>query len=76
MFVFHEPNEPSGGTPSRIELPAFLGSGIASPERRAPLAMPGPIVEAGHGSPTGTSRGPEPGAAGAAPTPGEATDPT
>ena len=76
VFVFHEPNEPSGGTPSCIELLAFLGSGVASPELRAPLAMAGPIVEADHPIPTGTSRGTEPGAAGAEPTPGAAADPT
>ena len=33
VYVFHEPNEPSGGKPSRIEIVVFLASGTGSPER-------------------------------------------
>ncbi|MCJ2074312.1 hypothetical protein MKK68_01370 [Methylobacterium sp. E-016] len=71
VFVFHEPNEPSGGAPSRIELAVFLASGNGSPEHRALLTMIGSLVEAGHAGSAPAVRGPEPGAAGAEPTPGE-----
>lgn len=75
VFVFHEPNGPSGGSPSRIELAAFLAFGNESPEHRALLTMIGSLVEAGHAGSAPPVRGPEPGAAGAEPTPGEATAP-
>ncbi|MCJ2044052.1 hypothetical protein MKK58_05825 [Methylobacterium sp. J-078] len=70
VFVFHEPNGPSGGTPARIAIPEFLASDLGSPERRGLLAMIGSLVEAGH-SPS-SAAAPEPGAAAAEPTPGEA----
>ena len=72
VFVFHEPNGPSGGTPSRIELAAFLASGSGSPEHRTLLTMIGSLVGTAHAGSGTTDRGPEPGAAGAEPTPGEA----
>ncbi|QEE41034.1 MULTISPECIES: hypothetical protein [unclassified Methylobacterium] len=72
VFVYHEPNVLSGGSPSRIELAAFLVSGSGSPEHRALLTMIGSLVEAGHAGSTASVRGPGPGAAGAEPTPGEA----
>ncbi|WP_246733430.1 hypothetical protein [Methylobacterium sp. BTF04] len=68
--MFDEPNGPSVGNLVRIELSAFLGSNKGSPEHRALLTMIGSLVEAGHTDPV---RGPEPGTAGAEPTPGEAT---
>lgn len=72
VFVFHEPNGPSGGTPSRIELAAFLASGSGSPEHRTLLTMIGSLVGTAHAGSGTIDRGPEPGAAGAEPTPGEA----
>ena len=68
VYVFHEPNGPSGGKPSRIEIAAFLAVGTGSPERQALLAMIGSsVAHAGTTPPV-----PEPGAAGAEPSPGEA----
>ena len=71
VFVLHEPNGPSGGRPSRIELSAFLGSGTGSPERLALLGMIGSLVAVPLLAVPATSGGPEPGAAGAEPSPGE-----
>lgn len=71
VFVFHEPNGPSGGKPYRIELSAFLASGDGSPERLALLRMVGSLVELVHPAPPPSPRGPEAGAAGAEPSPGE-----
>lgn len=71
-FVFHEPNGPSGGTPSRIGIADFLATDAGAPERIALLRMIGTLVEAGHAAPPGREPGPEPGAAAAEPTPGEA----
>ena len=75
IFVFHEPNGPSGEGPSRIELKAFLGSGSGSPERLALLRMIGSLIEIGHAASPPFTRGPEPGAAGAEPSPGEEVSP-
>lgn len=69
VFVFHDPNGPSGGMASRIELASFLGSENGSPEHQALLVMIGTLVGAEHES--GAPTVPEPGAAGAEPTPGE-----
>ena len=71
VFVLHEPNGPSGGRPSRIELSAFLGSGTGSPERLALLGMIGSLVVVSLVAVPASSVGPEPGAAGAEPSPGE-----
>lgn len=71
VFVFHEPNGPSGGSPSRIELSAFLASGDGSPERLALLRLIGSLVELAHATPPTSPLGPEMGAAGAEPSPGE-----
>lgn len=75
VFVFHEPNGPSGGTPSRIGLTDFLASDAGAPERVGLLRMIGSLVEAGHSAAQGHGPGPEPGAAAAEPTPGEAAPP-
>ncbi|GEP00009.1 hypothetical protein [Methylobacterium haplocladii] len=72
VFVFHEPNEASGGTATRIGIVDFLSTDLGSPERRELLRMIGTLVEAGHASPANRDTGPEPGAAAAEPTPGEA----
>ncbi|GJE55236.1 MULTISPECIES: hypothetical protein [Methylobacterium] len=72
VFVFHEPNGPSGGTPTRIGILEFLSTDLGSPERRDLLRMIGTLVEAGHSQPAPREPGPEPGAAAAEPTPGEA----
>jgi hypothetical protein len=71
VFVFHEPNGPSGGRPSRIELPTFLAAEGGSPERLALFGMIGSLVEVADDAPPTSARGPEPGAAGAEPSPGE-----
>lgn len=70
VFHFHEPNGPSEGTLVRIEIPDFLSSDAGSPERRSLLRMIGTLVEEGHAP--SSVQGPEPGAAAAEPTPGEA----
>ena len=71
VFVYHEPNGPSGGEPSRIELLAFLASGDGSPERLGLLRMIGSLVELAHAAQPPSTGGPETGAAGAEPSPGE-----
>lgn len=71
VFVLHEPNDPSGGIPERIELKNFLAHGTGSPENRALLGMIGAIVLSDRAVPTERVARPEPGAAGAEPTPGE-----
>ena len=72
VYVFHEPNVPSGGRPSRIDLAAFLASANGSPEHRALLGMIGSLVGTDRVGLALRTRTPEPGAAGAEPTPGEA----
>jgi len=71
VFVFHEPNAPSGGTPERVALAAFLARDEGSPQQQALLGMIGSLVARGHEASVGSVDGPEPGAAGAEPTPGE-----
>ena len=71
VFVFHEPNGPSGGRPTRIELSTFLVSGGGSPERLALPRMIGSLVEVTDATSPLSPGGPEPGAAGAEPSPGE-----
>ena len=71
VFVFHEPNGPSGGRPSRIELSTFLASEGGSPERLALLHMIGTLIEVAHTASPPSPGGPEPGAAGAESSPGE-----
>lgn len=71
VFVLHEPNGPSGGRPSRIDLSTFLSSGADSPERLALLGVIGSLVATSGATVPASATGPEPGAAGAEPTPGE-----
>ena len=71
VFVLHEPNGPSGGRPSRVELQDFLASAAGSPERLALLSMIGSLVAVPDAAVPASSSGPEPGAAGAEPSPGE-----
>ena len=72
VFIFHEPNGPSGGRPRRIELTPFLTRDEGSPQHQALLGMIGSLVSSAHEASVGSVDGPEPGAAGAEPTPGEA----
>jgi hypothetical protein len=44
-FVIHQPNGPSGGHLSHIELGAFLRDGSDRPEQRALLRLIGTLVE-------------------------------
>ena len=76
VFVLHEPNGPSGGRPSRVELSTFLSSRADCPERLALLGVIGSLVAASSATVPASSSGPEPGAAGAEPTPGEMVSPT
>lgn len=71
VFVYHEPNAPSGGTPKRVALAAFLARDEGSPQHRALLGMIGSLVASAHAGTLKSADGPEPGAAGAEPTPGE-----
>jgi hypothetical protein len=41
VFVRHEPNAPSGGRPSHIEIGAFLSRGARNPEHQALLRLIG-----------------------------------
>lgn len=45
VYVEHEPNVPSGGQPSRVEVGAFLGHGAAGPEHRALIELIGLLVD-------------------------------
>jgi hypothetical protein len=44
-FVIHQPNAPSGGRLSHIELGEFLRSNAASPEGQALLRLIGTLVD-------------------------------
>jgi hypothetical protein len=44
-FVIHQPNGPSGGHLSHIELGAFLSGGQNGPEHQALLRLIGTLVE-------------------------------
>jgi hypothetical protein len=72
VFVFHQPNQPSGGAASRIDLSAFLAAGTGAPEHRALLTMIATLVEPVRTNASARAVSPEPGAAGAEPSPGEA----
>jgi hypothetical protein len=45
VFVIHEPNAPSGGRVSQIELGAFLREGANGPEHQALRRLIGTLVE-------------------------------
>jgi hypothetical protein len=49
VFILHEPNVPSGGQPSNIDLGAFLAKGMHGPEHQALLQLIGSLVEQGSG---------------------------
>ena len=44
-FIIHQPNGPSGGQLSHIELGAFLRDGGNKPEQRALLRLIGMLVD-------------------------------
>ena len=44
-FVIHQPNGPSGGKRSHIELGVFLGQGSEKPEQQALLRLIGTLVD-------------------------------
>jgi hypothetical protein len=46
VYVEHEPNLPSGGQPSRVDVGAFLGRGAAGPEHQALIDLIGSLVDA------------------------------
>ena len=70
VFILHEPNSPSGGMSERVTLAVFLARDEGSPQRQAFLGMIGSLVASTHEVRVGSVDGPEPGAAGAEPTPG------
>jgi hypothetical protein len=45
VFIRHEPNAPSGGQPSHIDIGAFLSRGPRNPEHRALLQLIGGLIE-------------------------------
>lgn len=71
VFILHEPNAPSGGTPGRVALAVFLARDEGSPQRQALLGMIDSLIASTHEVRVGSVDGSEPGAAGAEPTPGE-----
>jgi hypothetical protein len=44
-FIIHQPNAPSGGRLSHIEIGEFLRSGVKGPEHQALLRLIGTLVE-------------------------------
>lgn len=44
-FIIHEPNGPSGGRHSHIELGSFLTTAVGKPEQQALLRLIGTLVE-------------------------------
>ena len=44
VFVRHEPNAPSGGKASELEIGAFLSRGPLNPEHQALLGLIGTLV--------------------------------
>lgn len=44
-FVIHQPNGPSGGKTSHVELAEFLGRGMNGPEQQALLRLIGTLVD-------------------------------
>ncbi|MCA1458433.1 hypothetical protein I6F35_35600 [Bradyrhizobium sp. BRP22] len=44
-FIIHQPNAPSGGRLSHIELGEFLRSGVNGPEHQALLRLIATLVE-------------------------------
>lgn len=47
VFIRHEPNCPSSGQPSHIDIGAFLSRGPRNPEHRALLQLIGTLIEGG-----------------------------
>ena len=45
VFISHEPNIPSGGSPSQIEIGTFLARGAQGPEHQALLQLIATLVE-------------------------------
>ena len=45
VYVEHEPNESSGGQPSRLSVGAFLARGAAGPEHQALNHLIGELVD-------------------------------
>jgi hypothetical protein len=45
VFIRHEPNAPSGGRPTDVDIGVFLGAGPRNPEHQALLRLIGTLVE-------------------------------
>ena len=52
VFIRHEPNRPSDGQPSHIDIGAFLSRGPRNPEHRALLQLIGTLIEDGSEAPS------------------------
>ncbi|KAB1070207.1 hypothetical protein [Methylobacterium planeticum] len=72
VYVLHEANPASGGQMSRIALGPFLAGPAGAPERQEALRLIGALMERAAQMRPATPAAPEPGAAAAEPTPGEA----
>jgi hypothetical protein len=44
VFIRHEPNGPSGGQPSHLDIGSFLNRGPRNPEHRALLHLIGTLI--------------------------------
>jgi hypothetical protein len=44
VFLRHEPNKPSGGAPTHIDIGAFLRRGASNPEHLALLDLIGSLI--------------------------------
>jgi hypothetical protein len=54
VYVEHEPNEPSGGKASRVDVAVFLAGGIKGPEHQALIELLGSLVDADDASTPGS----------------------
>jgi hypothetical protein len=71
VFVLHEPNVPSGGLASRVEIGRFLCDSPAGPQHHELLRLLGSSITERECVAAIDGPGPEAGAATAEPTPGE-----
>lgn len=44
-FIIHQPNAPTGGRLSHVDLATFLSTGITGPEHKALLRLIGTLVD-------------------------------
>ena len=56
VFIRHEPNAPSGGHVSEIDIGTFLSRGALNPEHQALLRLIAALVDDGAETPTAKDR--------------------